>query len=618
MNMKNKLKTILLALTLLTSFEIKAQNETRFWYFGTNAGLDFSTVPPTALTNGSVNTGEGCASMSDAAGNLLFYTDGVTVYNKNHAVMANGTGLAGSFSSTQSALIVQWPSSPDLYYIFTTDASGSGGTNGLKYSIVNMSLAAGIGSVTVKNLGLYVSSTEKLAAVKHCNNTDTWIISHDLNTNVFRSVLLSPAGISLMPVLSPVGSNIETIGQMKLSPNGRKLAIAGFGPSGGFTVFDFDPATGTVFNPLPLFSSYYAYGCEFSPDGTKLYGSDHVSNEIYQWDLCAGSNAAIVASQYTITAPAGNPYLSGMQLGPDKKIYIALKYLQSLSVIANPNAAGAACNYQHMTQSIAPKTNGMGLPTFMSTRAPSPAFTYTSACQSASFTAGSVPNNACNAANYTLTGTQWLFGDPASGNNNSASGTSAVHSFPGPGTYSVKCLYVYQCSSDTVLIPVTINNGAPSMSVAGTFTICKGDARTYTVSGASTYSWSNAINTSTIALNPTVTTVYTVTGTNVSNGCQASRSMTVTVNNCTDIEEQQNGTGSLQVYPNPFEESLQVRSPKAVALTIFNHLGSVVLEQVLLPGDHSLDTSLLPTGFYFVTILAEGTKTNLRLVKTGR
>jgi hypothetical protein len=615
--MKKFLKTVLASL-LLASTALTAQNEARNWYFGTNAGLDFSTVPPTALTNGSVNTGEGSSSISDAAGNLLFYTDGVTVYNKNHAVMANGTGLAGDFSTTQSALIVQWPSSPDLYYIFTADDSGSGGTNGLKFSIVNMSLAAGIGSVTTKNLVLYASSTEKLAAVKHCNNTDVWVISHDLTTNVFRSVLLSPAGISLMPVLSPVGSNIEAMGQMKLSPNGRKLAVAGFGPTGGFSVFDFDPSTGVVSNPLPLASSFYAYGCEFSPDGTKLYGTDHVSNEIYQWDLCAGSNAAIIASQYTITIPPSSPILSSMQLGPNGKIYVALKYLQSLSVIGNPNAAGAACNYQHMSQSIAPKANGMGLPNFVSSRAPSPAFTYTQACQSLSFTAGSVPNNACSAANYTLTGTQWLFGDPASGGNNSASGTNVAHSFPGPGTYSVKCVYVYQCSADTVLIPVTVNGGVPSMSVAGTFTICKGDTRTYTVNGASTYSWSNAITTSTIALNPTVTTVYTVTGTNTGNGCQASKSMTVTVNNCTGVAEQQRGTGNLQVYPNPFEESLHVRSEKAIILIIFNQLGSVVLEKELTPGDHNLDTSLLPSGFYSMTIMAEGIKTNLRLVKTGR
>ena len=83
-----------------------AQNQTDNWYFGNKAGLNFSTCTPTILTDGQVNTHEGVATISDANGNLLFYTDGVTVWNKQHLIMDNGTGLAGHPSSTQSAVIV--------------------------------------------------------------------------------------------------------------------------------------------------------------------------------------------------------------------------------------------------------------------------------------------------------------------------------------------------------------------------------------------------------------------------------------------------------------------------------------------------------------------------------
>ena len=83
-----------------------AQNQTDNWYFGNKAGLNFSTCTPTILTDGQVNTDEGVATISDANGNLLFYTDGVTVWNKQHLIMVNGTGLAGHPSSTQSAVIV--------------------------------------------------------------------------------------------------------------------------------------------------------------------------------------------------------------------------------------------------------------------------------------------------------------------------------------------------------------------------------------------------------------------------------------------------------------------------------------------------------------------------------
>src|SRR4030095_5377101 len=83
-----------------------SQNPTNIWYFGSNAGLDFNGGSPIAISNGQTNTTEGTAVMCDASGNLLFYTDGITVWNKNHSVMSNGSGLHGGYSSSQSALII--------------------------------------------------------------------------------------------------------------------------------------------------------------------------------------------------------------------------------------------------------------------------------------------------------------------------------------------------------------------------------------------------------------------------------------------------------------------------------------------------------------------------------
>src|SRR5688572_17230395 len=83
-----------------------SQVEFSKWYFGNFSGLDFTSSPPTFLSNGAINTSEGCSSVSDLNGNVLFYTDGVTVWNSNHAAMANGNGLFGNQSSAQSAVIV--------------------------------------------------------------------------------------------------------------------------------------------------------------------------------------------------------------------------------------------------------------------------------------------------------------------------------------------------------------------------------------------------------------------------------------------------------------------------------------------------------------------------------
>lgn len=101
--------TLILFTFLLNFHLLIAQNQANNWYFGVNAGLTFNTTPPSALTDGVVNTAEGSATMSDASGNLLFYTDGITVWNRNHQIMPNGTGLLGDPSAAQSAIIVPKP-----------------------------------------------------------------------------------------------------------------------------------------------------------------------------------------------------------------------------------------------------------------------------------------------------------------------------------------------------------------------------------------------------------------------------------------------------------------------------------------------------------------------------
>jgi len=138
--------------TFLT-LSLSAQNQANIWYFGHNAGLDFNGGDPVALNDGALFTDEGVATISDYNGNLLFYTDGKVVWNKNHQIMPNGTGLLGHASSTQSAVIVPQPSNSDLYYIFTVDYTASSG--GMAYSVVDMDLENGLGNVSnVKNVPL--------------------------------------------------------------------------------------------------------------------------------------------------------------------------------------------------------------------------------------------------------------------------------------------------------------------------------------------------------------------------------------------------------------------------------------------------------------------------------
>ncbi len=128
------------------------------WYFGDKAGLNFSSGTPTLELNSTMLMKETGSTISDSNGNLLFYTNGDTIWNKNHQIMINGTGLLNSMSASQGGLIVKKPGLNNEYYVFSNDDSG--GSDGVRYHIVNMSLDNGNGAVVSKNNLLYAPSTE--------------------------------------------------------------------------------------------------------------------------------------------------------------------------------------------------------------------------------------------------------------------------------------------------------------------------------------------------------------------------------------------------------------------------------------------------------------------------
>ena len=136
------MKNISLLLFVFFSLNLFSQKEANIWYFGENAGLDFNTSPPQAIGNGQLSTREGCSSFSDANGDLLFYSDGTTVYDKNHNIMTYSDGrlandLRGNSSSTQSGMIVPKPKSSTIFYLFTVDSNQ--GNNGFNYYTIDMS-----------------------------------------------------------------------------------------------------------------------------------------------------------------------------------------------------------------------------------------------------------------------------------------------------------------------------------------------------------------------------------------------------------------------------------------------------------------------------------------------
>jgi hypothetical protein len=332
------------------------------WFFSDNKGLDFNPIvsggTPISIT-GMVNTTEGLSVISDVDGVLKIYSDGLTVYNGNHQIMGNGSGLNGYSSATQSVVIVPQPNTNN-YYIFNSSVSGV--SQGLNYSIADISVNNGEGFLTTKNSILLTSPiTEKLTSCSSYNNVDYWVITHTSGDSKFYSYLLSNSGLT-GPVISNVGSiHNDMMGYLKISNDGSRLACALYNQD-IVELFDFDITGGTISNPITLSGITYnkgPYGLEFSNDSTKLYITDGADTNIYQLDITYTSSTEIEDSIITITDQAIS--LGALQMAPDGRIYVIDRGLGALHRINETNRKGFYCNYEHIYLSGLSSTQ-LGLP----------------------------------------------------------------------------------------------------------------------------------------------------------------------------------------------------------------------------------------------------------------
>ena len=379
--MKTKIFTFLLV-SILISNTYAQSGETSNWIFGSNAGVswDCVTVSPSAVGGSPLFTNEGVATISDQNCNLLFFSDGATVWDANMNQMPNGYGLTGDNSSTMSAVIVPKPYDPNTYYIFTVDDNlGSGG---LAFSRIDMTANGGLGDIDPleKNIPILPTSPEKIAVTKHANGIDYWVVVHEWNNNTFRSYLITSANIDIsLYVQSNVGtvhsgSSADSRGYMKLSPSGSRLIVAIEGMA-TYELFNFDNNTGILSNPITINGYSDAYGCEFSPDEHYLYAVNRWDNEVHQWDLYQLPNLSnFLNSHLTVGWLGSQTYGDGgaVQLATDSKVYCARDDQYWLSSISPPLSTGGLSVFTQNAINIDVSSTpgleicGEGLPTFVS------------------------------------------------------------------------------------------------------------------------------------------------------------------------------------------------------------------------------------------------------------
>lgn len=330
------------------------------WYFGGQAMITFisESGEPYRKNFSAMTAKEGCTSISDADGKVLFYSNGQVVYNWKNQVMDNGDNLNGHSSAPQPAFAVPMPGDDARFYLFTM-AADENLSAGLQYSIVDMVDNEGEGKVIEKNKVIKTNVSEAMTVTLYndganlCNGQGYWVICVPKTTGQIYSFRVDSNKIH-NPVLSTAGTSIRAI-QIKISPDRTKAAIT-YGNSsqdGIVSLYNFNSSTGQ-FSFIKSYPVENAYGVEFSPNSELLYTTAYSLGEIHQINL-------ITDAKYIFNSSEVNQQHS-LQLGPDGRIYISQAGERYLGRINDPNTFGVNAMYVPKAISIDPYACQWGLP----------------------------------------------------------------------------------------------------------------------------------------------------------------------------------------------------------------------------------------------------------------
>lgn len=336
------------------------------YYNFSSEGLTFSTI------NLGGDIFREVSLMSDKnTGDLLFYSNGCKVYNKNHELMLNGDdinnvteqwqfycGIGSGYPGANNSLTLPDPSNDNGYYIIhkpltlVEEPVLSAFTETVRYTYVDMSLDNGLGAVTEKNIVLEDRRTKWgfMQACKHANGKDWWITQLLNDSNIFLVYLVNEEGINLINEIEVGPAFNEPDGsatQVTFSRDGHNFFI--HSPQNELLIYDFDRENGIISNSkqILLNDDQFARGVCVSPNNQYLYAS--TLNHLYQFDLLAEDleESKILIDTF-IPLPNDLPSPFGYMLpGPDCKIYITSQsgtFYQH--VIHSPDLPGKDCDFE--------------------------------------------------------------------------------------------------------------------------------------------------------------------------------------------------------------------------------------------------------------------------------
>lgn len=417
------------------------------------------------------------AGICDSAGQLLLYTNGFALANREHQIVENGDTLmidAQAFAAfglpelPAGALILPNPLNNGIYYLFHEEIQLGYNwvAHGLDYrpqriylTTIDMNANGGLGKVIEKNKVITYDSLllddGKILAVRHANGRDWWVTVPRFNSNKIIRFLLTPNGIQFQPDAQlEMIQYIGNLGQASFSPNGELYASISLKYQPGTTpqqylfAMRFDRCEGSFYDQVRIPVEDFTYGVFFSPDSRYMYLAHDDGMKLTQYDMTAPywpSTGILVAEWDGTQDPFPTTFTYGYPAPDGKAYFVGGNEVMDIHIIHQPNKRGLACQVQQNFR--LPAMNAFTYPNFPNFRLGPVDGTI---CDSLGL--DNIPVAHWRYEHDTLLPQQVFFTDlsylePAEWNWDFGDGspmsqdTSPVHIFPGAGVYQV-CLTV--------------------------------------------------------------------------------------------------------------------------------------------------------------------------------
>jgi hypothetical protein len=379
----------------------------RYWYYGTRGILDFGasgSAMPTLRTNNasaspSPDAGEGSTTVSDQNGNVVFWSNGITIWDKTGGVMQNSTGLSGGSSSTQAVASFPLNTSRTKYGVVSNSGQGETGYGELYFTVVDMALNGGNGAVTAKKnvrLGGTGYAGEGLNAMPNADGTGYYVYSYNPVLAKVTYFLIkndeTVAGpytwtMSPAPPICYQGvGGFAGYGSFNFTQDYSKMIMlsgswrcdgTGVAPmdTGRAYLFSMNTATGAPTLDASWITggwgasggTHGGYTADFSPQEKYVYVGQIYPGAIMRYNITSGDSTTIKNSEWiigydTTDTNATHQYQAGAHIrqGPDGRMWIANRNIKWQ--IANEGlAASTPCKIGYISAPDSPTNSVAGI-----------------------------------------------------------------------------------------------------------------------------------------------------------------------------------------------------------------------------------------------------------------